>query len=181
MKKAPASKIGRKRRTLGWTILTLGLVVAGVWFASRWLRLDFSLGSARSHCLTQGVLVIPGYPDPSCPPWSFQLRSAWRHSNSSSVLKGWCWRSTQVRWINWESPDLQVTDLYVTASASFSRKLLFLVVVLWPIPLLLCPPGGLLLRSGIIARRRAMTGKCRSCGYNLTGLGPDAKCPECGK
>ena len=53
--------------------------------------------------------------------------------------------------------------------------------VLWPIPLLLWTPAALLLRSGYRARRRAMTGRCSKCGYDLTGLGADAPCPECGK
>ncbi|MDP1662524.1 MAG: hypothetical protein Q8L55_11485 [Phycisphaerales bacterium] len=47
--------------------------------------------------------------------------------------------------------------------------------------LLLWTPAALLLRSGILARRRAITGKCRSCGYDLAGLAGDSLCPECGK
>jgi hypothetical protein len=57
----------------------------------------------------------------------------------------------------------------------------FWTMPLWPIPLLLCTPAALLLRSASLARRRANTGACTKCGYSLSGLAADTPCPECGK
>ncbi len=52
---------------------------------------------------------------------------------------------------------------------------------LWPLSLLLGAAGTFALRSGILARRRALGNKCKSCDYDLTGLAAGAVCPECGK
>ncbi|MGH7130657.1 MAG: hypothetical protein ACREJO_01770 [Phycisphaerales bacterium] len=40
--------------------------------------------------------------------------------------------------------------------------------------------GGWLVWSGRRARRRAMTGVCGKCGYDLAGLAAGSPCPECG-
>ena len=167
----PANKVGRKRRTLGWTLLTLGVLVAAVWVASGWWRADRIAGWYAAHIQNGSVYrerfgpFIPGkYPDPG----------PWRVSPIEDYPGTWKWKATY----GFAAP---VDWSFGVASQEDLGGVKVLTVVLWPIPLLLWTPAALLLRSGIIARRRAMTGSCAKCGYSLAGLGDGALCPECGK
>ena len=58
----------------------------------------------------------------------------------------------------------------------------FVVTILWPFALASLLGGGWLVWSGRRARRRAMTGVCLKCGYDVGGLaaGAGSVCPECG-
>ncbi len=55
-----------------------------------------------------------------------------------------------------------------------------LAIPLWPFLLLTLIVTGFAWRADLIARRRAMLGKCAKCGYARSGLPPGAVCPECG-
>ena len=51
-----------------------------------------------------------------------------------------------------------------------------LAIPLWMLILGTAAPGAYLLY-----RTRLATGRCRQCGYDLTGLPPNSPCPECGR
>jgi hypothetical protein len=56
----------------------------------------------------------------------------------------------------------------------------FIVVPLWiPLVLLLAVTAAVW-RVEVLARRRAVAGACVKCGYDCSGIGVKAVCPECG-
>ncbi|HYD00714.1 MAG TPA: hypothetical protein VEB22_05755 [Phycisphaerales bacterium] len=158
----PPEKVGSKRRSAGWTLLTLGVVVAAVWVASGWRSAFW--GRMRGDSLLQiwvaaGVLHVE-YVDPVP-----DLRPTGQWTNSlAKVTWDWSW---QYQYFS-NAPKSQYQQMRVRQP-------------LWPTPLLLWSCAALLFRSGILARRRALKGICAKCGYSLAGLGDGAACPECGK
>lgn len=54
------------------------------------------------------------------------------------------------------------------------------VVPIWPFAVLAIGSGCVCVRLGVRARRRARTGRCAACGYDLRGLEAGTRCPECG-
>ena len=183
-KARPAEKIGRRRRVAGASLLVLGAVAAGVWFISRWYVCEFRLGTTeREYGVVHGALVVEWWPDHlqlSFPrsPWMFDLRRLPRIADAA-LFDRWCWRSSSL--IRERSPRLQVVDVYVVTYAGYPDDPVRLVVVLWPIPLVLLFAGGLLLRWGVVTRRRVWRNGCAKCGYSLTGLSGGVPCPECGR
>jgi hypothetical protein len=172
---------GRKRRAAGWTLLALGLLVAGVWVTSRWY-LAAHCGITRAVTITTGELSIVSVTDPYP---SHERGWAWRNREAMLAPVRWRWSAAEIR-----TPKLIHFSGYVLASYAeydFGPAMLgtgiprpptathaYLTFTLWPVPLLLWTPAALFLRSGILARRRANAGMCSKCGYSLAGLAADA-------
>jgi len=88
-------RIGRKRRAAGWTLLTLGVIVAGVWAASGWLRVE--VDRRTFHVVVDsGLLTIQ-----SGPPAGRE-----RPFLSPSQLSEWSWRIRDL--INEQRPEVRL-------------------------------------------------------------------------
>lgn len=166
-KPRPNRAIGRKRRAAGWTLLALGVIVAGVWVWSGEHDLGWD-GAKHRAALFGGKLGVG------------RLRNSQMQWGDS----GWSVVDHQAYW-SYRLPSGPDTFLglmnYWKADEDGGGTEESAMVVLWPIPLALWAAGVPVLGSGILTRRRAITGKCVSCGYDLAGIRAGAPCPECGK
>jgi hypothetical protein len=169
--KVKTKRAGRKRRAAGWTLLTFALLVAAAWAASRWFSPAFR-GDRFSVSIFAGqfnVMVLPqSLPDRD---------RGWMGYTPSASERHWTW------WYGWRQEDVRRNyGAVAVAELQAGRStMLFVNVLLWPIPLLLTAPAVFLLRSAARARRHAKANSCTKCGYSLTGLTPNTPCPECGR
>ncbi|MGH7131408.1 MAG: hypothetical protein ACREJO_05635 [Phycisphaerales bacterium] len=161
-------KPGRKRRVAGWALLAIGVLITGVWGASRWwwyrgyssdytyslcygkALVDYDRGLSR---VASGWRVLKN----ADPKWSWQL------SDRTSVAS---YKAIKV-----SSFDLAPFGCYYAFRDAPSQPVFSadVEIMLWPFPLLVWGGGGWLVWSGRRARRRAMTGLCGKCGYDLAG------------
>ena len=161
-------------------MLALALVVCAAWGTSRWRVFNYCFKVGEQDCdvfVTRGFIGCWKGPSGflgSPSGWSVEPLEApsmnwswWFRSEQSNDRKQWH-AAFGVACVS--TGDLRPSGPYVGVW-----------MLLWPVALALTSIATAVLWSGARARRRAMIGCCRACGYSLAGLGKGSACPECGK
>ena len=145
---------GRVRRVAKWVAVTLSALLATLWSASIISTLSYG---RDSNWVIRQVSIESGCISITRERYSPSMIVNGRHGLHARL---------GVRPLRWRP-----------FGTMFSDGDLVLIVPLWiPLAAAAIPTAWLLYRD----RRAARTGHC-PCGYNLTGLAPDAPCPECGR
>ncbi len=163
----------RKRLFVGWGLIGLGFVVAGLMAASRYY-------TARTDQNAPLYIVVHA----GC------VELCWGHPTLSLGLKPASVARRTTPWLLWVTqeqgqpfqPMLSVGLARVERFRPPAGQTTWVVgFVLWPIGLALLATGVPFAVSGRRIRRRARLGLCAACGYDRRGLESGAACPECGK
>ncbi len=138
------------RKSVKWGGAALAVVLAVVWIGSGWWGLSLPNFGPHHFSVFKCAAV-----------WMTDPMGISRNVESFSFysIQGGCFW-----WVRY----------YTIASTST------LYIPLWIPTLLTLIVTGFAWRPELIARRRAMFGKCVKCGYARNGLAPGAVCPECG-
>ncbi|MGH7133599.1 MAG: hypothetical protein ACREJO_16840 [Phycisphaerales bacterium] len=151
----------------------IGVLITGVWGASRWWFLMYTAWPWQVRAY-DGKLALVETDDPL-------------KGNGLQITRAagyWNWVISGDKWKDDTSAStvrlgiVMYVDGGRYTSVIGAKRLLFILP--WPFALASLLGGGWLVWSGRRARRRAMTGVCVKCGYDLSGLGAESVCPECG-
>lgn len=197
---------GRKRKAVGYTLLTLALLTAAAWAQSRWYYRGFE--TTHFGCsLVRGVCTVNFATGPTPTAATRPGETPFRGVGVVSFsLEGgplrWDWKLHD-QTPAWFSPSPMPSDVrsffslactYSTTSFPWmiptptgptnslgGAPIRTFAFVLWPVPVAFLTAGLWFTRSGRRAAVRAKGRCCPACGYSLAGLGLSAPCPECGK
>jgi hypothetical protein len=165
-----AKRLGRKRRATGWVLAVIGVLVATSWAASG-LFSAVRLGDTGQTTLERGTLAYIH--------WGVYLGLS-----DETGIRRLPRSRTGIDWLAnrkiGSPPDVNLGVVAYWGDRNLIGSFAW-TVALWPIPLPLWASAAAFFRSGILARRRAMSNACRKCGYSLAGLADGAACPECGR
>ncbi|MFT3685336.1 MAG: hypothetical protein QM783_10490 [Phycisphaerales bacterium] len=171
---------GRKRRTAGTILLALALLVATAWGASRWWRFSYDFEDGQNDRVLYFTRGFFGYWQRTVA--SNQFSPGWSTEKLDDESIGCIW------WFGWTTDQSAASSSSVfwgvagaTPSTGSPSGFVARWMLFWPVVLVLTASGASVWWSGSRARKRAITGCCRHCGYSLAGLAPDAACPECGR
>jgi hypothetical protein len=146
-----------------WAALLLVALV--VWIGSGWLSVEL-------YCRRETVGLGYG-------------RARWEHIIDDPSYAGMTWSNAVTFYSNRHPWSISGWPLFEWHNIPFSGRAgpgtNRYELALWPVVGLLAVPAIISWRSHLRTAKRRSINHCVDCGYDLAGLGTDAKCPECGR
>src|SRR5262245_18640253 len=142
----------RIRKSVKWGGLVAGVAATVVWICSAWAYVGWWSATGTHVIVAKGALSLSWY----------------QVGPSGDPAAGWQAESQH-------TPSLVWRGFWLRSPASWR-----LVVPLWPLLVATFLTAATAWRWDVLARRRALAGKCPTCGYDCRGLPARAACPECG-
>ena len=157
-----------KPGVLGVGLLTIGLAIATLWVSSAWFPRRIG-GDSWCMRMSHGVFQIAVGPGPEG--WTFYTPYAPPPLLSALALE-WSWLA------KYPSPSASTFNLGIVAGdmpIDAAGQPRWLNISGWALAL---PP--LLMGLWFRLKRNWPIGRCQKCGYDRSGIAPNAHCPECG-
>jgi len=147
-------------KTIKWVGAAVTVLLVAVWIGSGWGYFALKAPSGVSSRIHNGELdVLVRY---SRPP------------QGSGLLPG------GTGWV--PPPTCGRTPFQLCSEFSWNEFFggRYVLVPLWPAPMLSLLVTLVALRLEVLARGRARLDRCQNCNYDRAGITSEAKCPECG-